>query len=50
MNYETMWFKLMAEIEDLADKHVEAISPVVVLAYMDFVDQLAKAEQPECKT
>ena len=48
MNYEAMWFKLMTEIDDLAAKHVEAINPVVVLAYMEFISQLVEAEQLEC--
>ena len=47
MNYEAMWFKLMVEIEDLINKHVEVISPVVVLAYMEFVSQSVEAEQLE---
>ncbi len=45
MDHEKMWKKLRDEMENLQEKGLQVITPAVVLGYMDFIEQLAVAEE-----
>ena len=44
IDYEKAWVNLKCEITDLQWKEVQQIPPAVVLAYMDFIEDIEQWE------
>ena len=45
MNYDHMWIRLKNEMLRLNQKGVTCFHPVIVLGYMDFLEQIEKEKE-----
>lgn len=47
IDHQKVWRRLREEIHNLIDKGIQQIPPVVVLGYMDFLEQIEETKGRE---